>query len=201
MLINVLEVDIQEDNVLVVAVLHEEALGDAAQAGEAEALIEVEGMDVGGHNGIELKDAEAKACANGQRVLDELLADVQTTLVIPDGVAGIADVSATAHVVGVEDVETDDLARVAIDGNASIRLVAEEVGSLLLGQFIDLRKSHALAHHLVPYAHGLEHIGRLIFPDDNHVVNPLARCGLLFFVQIIHQIDGANNAIDIKGRD
>ena len=193
--------DVEEEDVLVVAVLHEEALGDSAQAGETQALVEVQGVDVCCHDGVELEDAEAEPGPHDQRVLDELLADVLPASGRANGIAGVADVAAAAHVVGVQDVEADDFARLAVDGDSGIGLAAEEVVGRRPGQLVELRERYALAHDLVPDVHGLCGIGRLIFPDRDHVVNPLAGCGLLLFVQIIMHVDGAGNAIESKGRD
>ena len=165
-----LQLDVEEDDVLVVAVLHEEALRDAAQLCEAQALIEMQGMDVGSHDRIELHEAEAQSGAHSQRVFHKLFADVQPAFVRPDGIAGVGDVTASAHVVGVQDVETDKFARLTIHSDAGIGLAAEETVSLPLGQFLDLRERHAFTHHLVPNAHGLGHVLLLIFPDDNHTV-------------------------------
>ena len=69
--------DVEEDDVLVVAVLHEEALGNTAQAREAQALIQVQGMDVGRHDRVELHEAETQPGTHRQRVLHELLTDVK----------------------------------------------------------------------------------------------------------------------------
>ena len=120
------------------AVLHEEALGDSAQAGEAQALVEVQGVDVCGHDGVELEDAEAEPGTHDQRVLDELLADVLPAPGRADGIAGVADVAAAAHVVGVQDVEADEFARLAVGSDAGIGLAAEEVVGRLPGQLVEL---------------------------------------------------------------
>lgn len=122
-----LQWDVEEDDVLVVAVLHEEALGDSAQAGEAQALIEVQGVDVCGHDGVELEDAEAKPGTHDQRVIDELLADVLPASGRANGIAGVANVAASAHIVGVQDVEADEFACLVVGGDAGIGLAAEEV--------------------------------------------------------------------------
>ena len=52
--------DVEEDDVLVVAVFHKEALGNSAQTCEAQALIQVQSMDVSSHNSVELHEAEAQ---------------------------------------------------------------------------------------------------------------------------------------------
>ena len=165
-----IQFSIEEDDVLIVAVFHQESLGNPAQLREAQALIKVQGMDVSSHDRIELHDAETQSCAHGQRILDELLADVLPSSVRPDGIAGIADVAASAHVIGVQDVETDNLARLAIHGDTGMGLAAEKNVGLLIGQFLNLWEGNALTHHLVPDRHGLGCVVLLIFSDNYHVV-------------------------------
>ena len=48
------------NDVLVVPVLHAEALWDNTELSKAQSLIQVQGMEIGDHNGIELEDAETK---------------------------------------------------------------------------------------------------------------------------------------------
>ena len=62
----------------------------------------------------------------------------------------------------MQDIETDNLARLAIGGNAGIGLAAEEAVGLLLGQFLDLWECHSLTHHLVPDLHGRGHVCLLL---------------------------------------
>ncbi|MBQ1685801.1 MAG: hypothetical protein II072_09875, partial [Clostridia bacterium] len=97
-----------------VAVLHEEALGDAAQAGEAEALIEVEGMDVGGHNGIEkvqvmltLDPAETKSSfGTGEADDADGIRAVRGVIVAAEGAANVSVrmniISAVSTALGID---------------------------------------------------------------------------------------------------
>ena len=51
------------------AVLHAETLWDYAELGKAQSFIKMQGMSIGGYNGIELDYAETKAGSYFQRVL------------------------------------------------------------------------------------------------------------------------------------
>lgn len=51
-------------------VLHAEALWDNTELRKAKPLIQVQSMDIGGNDGIELKYAETKAGSRFQRVLN-----------------------------------------------------------------------------------------------------------------------------------
>ena len=84
--------------------------------------------------------------------------------------------AAAAHVVGVQDVEADHLARVAVHSNAGMGLAGEEAVGLLLGEFLELRERHALTHDLVPDFPGSGRVLFLIFPDRYHAV----KMGVLF---------------------
>ena len=56
-------------NIFVMAILHTEALWDNTELGKAQSFIQVQSMNIGGNNCIELKYAEAKAGSRFQRVL------------------------------------------------------------------------------------------------------------------------------------
>ena len=58
---------------------------------------------------------------------------VLPTAVGPDGITGVADVAAAAHVVGMQDVEADDLSGVAVPGDGGIGLAGEEAVGLVRG--------------------------------------------------------------------
>ena len=92
------------------AVLHAEAAGDDAERLEAEALVQVPRVCVAGDDGVELQDAEAARPALPETVGHQLFADVQTARFPLDRVAGVADVSAAADVVGMQDVQTVNMA-------------------------------------------------------------------------------------------
>ena len=51
------------------AILHAEALWDNTKLGKAKSLIQMQSMNIGGYDGIELEYAETKAGSRFQRVL------------------------------------------------------------------------------------------------------------------------------------
>ena len=138
------------NNVFVVAVFHQEAPGDAAELCESECLIQVESSFVGGDDGVELQNPEAEFLAGGQGVFYQLAADVPASDACFYGIAGVADVSAAADVVGVEDVQPDDFAGSFVFGNAGVRLTFEESNGLVAVDLVGLRKSDAIFDDGVP---------------------------------------------------
>ena len=153
--------------ILKVAVLHAEALGDGAELGEAETLIEVPRVDIRGDDGVELQDAEAVRPALRETVGDQGLAEVQAARCALDGVARVADVAAAAFVVGMQDVEAEDLAVRLGDGG--VGLSGEKFRAGLLVQAVLLRKGDAVLHDLVPDPDHIGQVRRLIGSDsDQH---------------------------------
>ena len=71
-----LQLVIVDADVLIAAVLHLKALWNGAQMHKAQALIQVAGMDVVLHHGVELEQLEPGGLALHQRIGDQLLADV-----------------------------------------------------------------------------------------------------------------------------
>ena len=82
-------------------IFHAESLWDNTELRKAKSLIQVQSMDIGGNYGIELEYAETKTGARFQRVLHQLLANMKPTLTLLDGIAGIANVTASAYIVWV----------------------------------------------------------------------------------------------------
>ena len=142
--------NIVRNDVFVAAVFHQEASGDAAELCEAECLVQVEGGFVGGYDGVELQDSEAEFLAGGQGVFYQLAPDVPASDAGFYGIAGVADVSAAADVVGVEDVQSDDFAGGFVFGDAGVRLAFEESYGFVAVDFVGLRKGDAFFDDGVP---------------------------------------------------
>ena len=134
------------------AVLHAEAAGDDAERLEAEALVQVPRVCVAGDDGVELQDAEAARPALPETVGHQLFADVQTARFPLDRVAGVADVSAAADVVGMQDVQTVNMAGLPVLRDGGTGLLCEKGCTGGSVQQLLLRKGHAVLHNLVPDA-------------------------------------------------
>ena len=76
-----------------------------------------------------------------------------------DGVAGIADVSASSDVIRMQDIEAAYFSIVG-DGCSAVGLGSEECFSALSGQEIFLGEGDAVFHHFVP---DTDHVGKIIF--------------------------------------
>ena len=63
-------------------------------------------MDIGSHNSIKLQNTEALFMCLSDAVPDQLLPDVQSSFFSAYRIAGITDVSASSHIVGMQDIET-----------------------------------------------------------------------------------------------
>ena len=92
------------------SVLHPKAAGDGSKPHKAQPLIQMTGMEVTLHDGVELENTEAMLRGLFQAVKHQLLPDMKSAAVRADRIAGVADVPATPDIVGVKDVEADYLA-------------------------------------------------------------------------------------------
>ena len=108
------------------AIFHAETLWDNTELGKAQAFIQMQGMNIRSNNGIELEDTETKAGTCFQRMLHQLFPNMQSPLTFFNSIAGVADMTATAYIVWMENIETYNLIRLTVYGNASIRLAHEE---------------------------------------------------------------------------
>ena len=84
------------------SVFHAEAAGDDAERMKTKALIQVPRMRVAGDDSVELQDAEAVRPALFETVGNQLFSDMQAARCALDRVAGVADMSAAANVIGVQ---------------------------------------------------------------------------------------------------
>ena len=103
------------------SVLHPKAIRDNAKLSKSDPLVQMTGMDVALNNSVELKNFEAYFLRPRHTVKHELLADMLTPAFRADSVARIADVSASSNVVGMQDVQADDLAAF-VNSNTAITL-------------------------------------------------------------------------------
>ena len=79
-------------NILVVSVLHPKAAGDGSKPHKAQPLIQMTGMEVTLHDGVELENTEAMLRGLFQAVQHQLLPDMKSAAGRTDRIAGVADV-------------------------------------------------------------------------------------------------------------
>ena len=91
-------------DILVMSVFHAEAAGDDTERMKTKALIQVPRMRVAGDDSVELQDAEAVRPALFETVGNQLFSDMQAARCALDRVAGVADMSTAANVIGVQNI-------------------------------------------------------------------------------------------------
>ena len=64
-----------------------------------------------------------------QAVADEFFTDMKSSAVSADGIAGVADMSASSYIIRMENVQAIDLICVHICGNGCISLFGEKVSA------------------------------------------------------------------------
>ena len=148
-------------------VLHAEALRDHAQRLEAQTLIEMPGMDIAFHHGVELHEPEALFPGLFKGILHKHLPDMLSPAVLRYCIAGICYMSTASHIVGMKYVKPYYFAlilryrRMALSRKKLVSHVHRQ--QLLLG------KCFSILYDLIPYGH---HGLKVVLPvsSDYHPV-------------------------------
>ena len=133
-------------DIFIMAILHEKASGYHAELYEAQALIEMSCVDVGPYHGVELENPEAVSLSLDQAVQHQLFTDMQPAGFSAYRVAGIADVAAAAHIIGMKNIEAEDLSALCVFGYAAVCLFREKCGAGRFVQKLCLREGGAILH-------------------------------------------------------
>ena len=120
----VLQFVIVKADILVRAVLHPEAAGDGSEQSEAKPFIQVTGVNIVLHNGVELQEPEMELRGLHETVGYPLFTDMLAPTHGIHGIAGICNMAAPTNVVGVENVKPHDPA--VRDGDAAAALGGKE---------------------------------------------------------------------------
>ena len=118
------------NDVLKMAIIHAKTLRDDTKSREADPFVEMQGTLIVGYDSVELQDTETETGSHCQRVLHQLLTDMLPPTAFFHGVTGVADVTATAHIVGMENIQANDFACLFVHRNSCIRLALKETPRL-----------------------------------------------------------------------
>ena len=88
-------------DILVLSVFSAKAPGDHSKSHKAKSFIKMSCMNVGRHHGIELQHPEALFLSLHQTVLHQLFSDMQSPCLSAHRIAGIADMPAVSHIIGM----------------------------------------------------------------------------------------------------
>ena len=121
-------------------------------------------MDIAFDDGVELEHAESVRLGLGEAVKHELFADVHPAAVRTDGIAGVRNVTAAPHVVGMEDVQSQNRS-LFVHRNACICLRGKELGSGMWRQRFLLREGIARLDDLVPDGNHAADVVLFVFSD------------------------------------
>ena len=154
-------------DVLIMTVFHPETTGNHAQLDKAKTFIEMSRVNIAGNNGVKLQDAEAMEFSLNKTVGDQFLSDMKASCLGADCIAGIADMTAPADIVGMKNVKSQHFAVVCIFSYSSVSLLCKKCFAGFFAQKIFLGEGNAVLHDLVPdLIHGRK-ICVLICSDDN----------------------------------
>lgn len=114
------------DNILVFAVLVQKSARNHAKLCESQLFVQRQRALVALDDCVELQHAESARFALFQAVRDEFFTDMLSAHGLFDGVACVADMTAAAHIVRVQDVQTDQLTGCRVVRYAGIGLPSEK---------------------------------------------------------------------------
>lgn len=97
------------NDVLIMPALHQETFRNTTKLGKTELLIEMQGNLVGCYDSIELQNAETEFLADDHGILNQLFADVPASDTFLYCIAGVADMTASAYVVRVQDIQAESV--------------------------------------------------------------------------------------------
>ena len=137
-------------DILIMSVLHAESSRYGAKLYKAQPFIQMSGMHIACHNRIELQHAVAVGFALHKTVQYQLFTDVQSPAVPAHRIAGIADMTAASHVVGMQDVKTVHFSGFRILCHGAVGLSCKKFFSRFCIQKFFLRKGYPVCHHFIP---------------------------------------------------
>ena len=120
--------------------------------GEAQLAVEIQGRGVAADHSVELQDPKAQFFGLVQAVAHQGFPQAPASGPGGNGVAGVADMAAAAHIVGVQDVKAQDFPVLLADAGKALGL--EKFQAALPVQLLHLGKSHPGFHHFIPYLVG-----------------------------------------------
>lgn len=142
------------------SVFHAEAARNNAQRAETHTFVKAAGVGIGGDGGVELYDSESMQFCLGDTIPDQFFADVEAAEPCADGKACIADVSAAANIVGMEDIQAIDFPGSGVCGNGVIGLSGEKLPGRFWGQGVFLGEGNAALGGFVP---NFNHVWQVVF--------------------------------------
>ena len=108
------------------------------------------GMRIAFDDRIELENAKTVNLRLLQTIFNQLLADMPATAFGVHRITGIGDMSASSYIIGMENIESDQLFPFIINRHATVRLGCEKASSCLHIKKIFLRKGDPLFNDLIP---------------------------------------------------
>ena len=155
------------------SVLHPESLWYGAQRDEAQPFIEMSCMDIGGDYCVELQNPETVKPSLMKTVKNQLFPDMISPQRGADGVACVAQMTASADIVGMQDVKSQKPAVGSIHSDPIVSLGGKKGRTGLFGQLLFLGKSDSFLHRFIP---DFDHLRKVFFLigsyDDFHFFSP-----------------------------
>ena len=109
-------------DIFIMTILHTKAFRNCSELNETEPFIKMPCMDICRHYSIELKNTKAVLLSLKQTIRNKLFADVQSPALRFNSIACIADMTAPAHIIRMQDIQTINVSIFRISSNSAIGL-------------------------------------------------------------------------------
>ena len=154
------------------SVFHPEPTRNYSQLLETKALVQMTGVNIRCHNSIELKNSESVFSALQQAVLNQLFPYMQSARLGTDGIACVADMTAPANIVWMENIQSIYFA-VGILRHSAVGLRIKKYLAGILIKKLLLWKRTTFFNNFIPDSNHIYNIFWLIFSYRNYHVYSL----------------------------
>lgn len=113
-------------DVFITSVLHAKPLRDYAKLHKSQPFIQMPGMNVRSNDRVKLQDAKTVCRSLHQTILHQLFPNVQAACILTNGIAGIADMTASTHIIGMQNIQAINFSRINILRNGTKSLTCKK---------------------------------------------------------------------------
>ena len=137
-------------DILIMSVLHTEALRDHTKLDKSKSFIKMSCMDIAGHNRIKLQDTKTMLFSPDQAIGYQLFANMKSSGISAYRIAGVTDMTASSDIIRMKDVKSVNFSAFCIYCCSCIGLFCKKSFSCLFVKAFFLGKSHTVFYNLIP---------------------------------------------------
>ena len=161
---------VKKNDILVMSVFHVKTAGNSSKPHETEFFIKMERRMVRRNHSVELHKPESEFGGFLEGMGYDCFADMPVADVGSDRIACVGNMSASADIVGMEDIKSDSFAGFGIKCDSGKILGGEKFFRLFGRKQIKLGKGNAVLDDPVPDCGRIRRVGFMKFSYANHIL-------------------------------